>query len=779
MKQILGVAIAVVQLMLSALGENTPAPALGTNAQVSRVAPSTAEMVRTLERIGARFDDDLIAQRPDMHLSRFVLSHGENTAGPRAVMIGEARAAYEMLLKGESREAAKKFGEVKASLEATPLSYHRMLLPVIRRYLAVSQLRVGEQENCLCRSGVDSCLLPIRGQGVHTRQEGSRAAIAEFTEMLKVNPSDLTTRWLLNIAYMTLGEHPAKVPPEWLIPQDVFKSEAPFPRLYDYASKMDIEDSGLAGGCVMEDFDNDGYIDLMASSFGLTKDRDQLRYFHNNGDGTFSDRGSAAGLEGLVGGMNLVQADYNNDGFVDVFVLRGGSMLGKLREQPSSLLRNNGDGTFTDATREAGLLFYGPTEAGAWADVDNDGWLDLFVGLQSNVIPGYQAPDYLPYAAATAFPCKLFHNNRDGTFTDIAAQAGLDVKGYIKGAVFGDYDNDGRPDLLLTQSYGSTLLFPNLAPGSSNICRFGKPLELQPMRGSVSWFWDYDQDGWLDIFAAAYSTASAANCAGQVAADYLGLPYIAEVPRLLRNNRGEGFSDVTIDAKLKRVFYAQGGNFGDFDNDGWPDLYLATGADDFRALIPNRMLRNDGGRLFQDVTTAAGVGRLQKGHGVAVGDIDNNGTQDIYVVLGGEFSGDVFQNALYLTPTNANHWLTLKLEGTRSNRSAIGARLKLEVESESGLRALFATVNSGGSTGASTLQQEIGLGRAVAIRSLEITWPTTGQTQIFHDLPLDRRLHIREDKAGWVVMNTRPISVPALPLPAKPIESSLLSTTPL
>src|SRR5262249_47795407 len=158
----------------------------------------------------------------------------------------------------------------------------------------------------------------------------------------------------LNIAYMTLGEHPAQVPPEWLIPQEAFKSEAAFPRLYDYAAKMGLEDSGLTGGCVMEDFDNDGYLDLMASSFGLVKERDQLRYFHNNGDGTFSDRTQEAGLEGLVGGMTLVQADFNNDGFVDVLVLRGGSMLGRLGQQPSSLLRNNGDGTFTDVTREAG-----------------------------------------------------------------------------------------------------------------------------------------------------------------------------------------------------------------------------------------------------------------------------------------------------------------------------------------------------------------------------------------------------------------------------------------
>jgi len=733
-------------------------PIAGSSPQSTNfLAPSTKEIVATLERLGARFDDDLIAQRPDMHLSRFVLKHGEDSSGTRANLMRSAEVAYKSLLKGESRDAVTQFGDVKTQLEDMPLAFNRMLLPVIRKYFAVSNLRVGEQDNCLCRRGVDSCLLPIRGQGIHKQQEGSRAAIAEFTKMLQANPGDLTTRWLLNIAYMTLGEHPNSVPPQWLIPPDAFKSEAEFPRMFDRGSKMGIEDSGLAGGCIMEDFDNDGFIDLMASSYGLVKDRDQLRYYHNNGDGTFSDRSVEAGLEGLVGGMNLVQADYNNDGYVDVLVLRGGSMLGKLREQPSSLLRNNGDGTFTDVTQAAGILFLGPTEAGTWADVDNDGWLDLFVGMQSNVIPGYQPPDFLPFAAATAnYPCKLFRNNRDGTFTDIAPRCGLDFLGYVKGAVFGDYDNDGRPDLLVTQSYGPTLLFHNEESDSTNGLQFIKQPDLQPLRGSVAWFWDYDNDGWLDIFAAAYSPATSGSCAGQVAADYLGKTFSSEPPRLLHNESGHGFKDLAQETKLKRALIAQGGNFGDFDNDGWPDLFLATGADDYRALIPNRMFRNDVGSVFQDITTAAGVGHLQKAHGVAIGDIDNNGTQDVYVVLGGEFPGDVFQNALYLNPTNSNHWITLQLEGKQSNRSAIGARLKLHLASPSGERTVFAAVNSGGTTGASTLQQEIGLGNATEIRALEITWPGKTTAEVLRNLPIDCRLHIRQGDEKYVLRNVTP-----------------------
>ncbi len=187
-----------------------------------------------------------------------------------------------------------------------------------------------------------------------------------------------------------------------------------------------------------------------------------------------------------------------------------------------------------------------------------------------------------------------------------------------------------------------------------------------------------------------------------------------------------------------------GCNFGDLDNDGWLDFYAGTGNPDFRTLVPNRMFRNDAGRSFQDVTTSGGFGHLQKGHGVAFGDLDNDGDQDVYLKVGGAFSGDLFHSALFENPGHGNHWITLRLIGDRDNRAAIGARVKAVVEDASGPRTIYATVGSGGSFGGSTLQQEIGLGAAKRVKRLEVTWPATGQVQVLEDLDADQFLEIRQ-----------------------------------
>jgi hypothetical protein len=195
----------------------------------------------------------------------------------------------------------------------------------------------------------------------------------------------------------------------------------------------------------------------------------------------------------------------------------------------------------------------------------------------------------------------------------------------------------------------------------------------EPIRSFPTWFWDFDNDGWLDIFVAGYFI----NNVGDVAADYLGLPHTAERARLYRNNRDGTFTDVTRAVGLFKVLHAMGSNFGDLDNDGWLDFYLGTGDPDLGTLIPNRMFRNAEGKLFQDVTTSGGFGHLQKGHGVSFADFDNDGDQDVHEDMGGAFAGDLARNVLYENPGNQNHWIKLKLEGTKSNRAAIGARIKL------------------------------------------------------------------------------------------------------
>ena len=193
------------------------------------------------------------------------------------------------------------------------------------------------------------------------------------------------------------------------------------------AQSAGLDTFGMSGGCVVSDFDGDGFLDIVRSDFGIAT---QMRFFHNNGDGTFSDGTEAAGLTGLVGGLNMIDADFDNDGNVDILVLRGG-WLGKAGRFPKSLLHNNGNGTFTDVTEKAGLMAAHPTQTAAWLDYDGDGWLDLFVGNETT-------------DPKQPHPCELFHNNRDGTFTDRAQACGVEVIGFVKAVATGDYNNDGQ-----------------------------------------------------------------------------------------------------------------------------------------------------------------------------------------------------------------------------------------------------------------------------------------------------------------------------------------------
>jgi len=698
-------------------------------------------MAERLVHLGRGFDRRLIAQRVEPTLAR-TARHVTAPTDLRSRLVLDANRAYDLLLLGQAREAAALLRPVHDALRANPRLVDAQFASVVQDYLAVAYLRQGEQDNCVHHHQAASCIFPIQGSGVHAEQEGSRLARVEYARIVAESPADLTARWLLNVAAMTLGEYPAGVPPEALIPARAFESDGPMGRFSEVAAERGIQAPGLTGGSVLEDFDGDGDADLLASSYGLDSERDQIRYFRNDGRGHFSDRTAEAGLLGLTGGANLVQADYDNDGDVDVLVLRGGWVLGVLGEQPPSLLRNDGKGHFVDRTRAAGLYFEHPSQAAAWGDFDNDGRLDLFVGLESSEVPYHDLPLYRPFQASPQRPCRLYRNNGNGTFTDVARAAGLEVKGFVKGAVWGDYDNDGRIDLLLTQTYGPARLFRNLGPGRGGAWRFEEAEALEPRRGQVAWWWDYDNDGWLDLFVSGYIPERSGTASGQVAAAYLGQPVTTERARLYHNERGR-LVDVTAESRLDRILYGVGGNFGDLDNDGWPDLFVATGASDFRALMPDRMFRNAEGRTFQDVTTAAGAGHLQKGGAVSFGDVDGDGDQDVYVVKGGEYPGDGFLDALFLNPGTDNHWATLRLVGVRSNRSAIGARLTARLRTADGPRAVEALVGSGGSFGASTLQQELGLGHATAIEAVVVRWPA-GRTETFTDVKLDAVTVLRE-----------------------------------
>jgi hypothetical protein len=647
------------------------------------------------------------------------------TREPMARYGARLRLAAQLLQAGFSKEALDELESLQSAIVEMPPnlaspSQKAEEMARLQSAIGLAALRLGEQENCILNHGATSCLFPIERSGVHKAQAGARRAIEAFTARLEAEPKHLASRWLLNIAYMAVGEYPARVPGQWLIRPEVFASDYDIKRFPDIAMPLGVDTIGLAGGSIMEDFDGDGFQDLMASSWGL---RDQLRFFRSDGKGQFEDRTEAAGLLGELGGINIVHMDYNNDGHPDVWVMRGGW----LREDgllPDSLLRNNGNGTFEDVTQAAGVLSLHPTHTAAWADFNNDGFLDVFVGNED-------------WGTGT-HPVQLFQGNRNGRFTDRARDFGFAVMGVVKGAAWGDYNNDGRPDLYVSRFGDKNLLFRNDGDKFTDVTAQAGVAE--PAKSFPTWFFDYDNDGWLDLFVGGFDEASV----DAVAALYLGTPRPEGTPRLYRNNRDGTFRDVTVEARLDRVMLAMGANFGDLDNDGFLDVYVGNGAPDLNTLVPNRMFRNDNGKTFQDVTTSGGFGHLQKGHGISFGDLDNDGDQDIFEVIGGWFSGDTYQNVLYRNPGHGNHWITISVEGTKSNRMGIGARIKVRVTTPHGPRDIHATVSTGGSFGSSTLQQEIGLGDARAIESIEVVWPTSGITQTFRDVAMDQFIRVRE-----------------------------------
>ena len=259
--------------------------------------------------------------------------------------------------------------------------------------LGVAYMRMGETQNCTVQHGAERCILPLRGEGIHSLPEGSTRAIRYFTEVLESGSPEknhgyyFPSLWLLNIAHMTLDQYPDGVPAPYRIPESAFQAGVQFPRFRNISRKLGLDSVSLAGGAIVDDFDGDGYLDILTSDWDATG---PMHYFRNNGDGTFREISREAGLEGIWGGLNLLQADYDNDGHLDVLVLRG-AWCGVDGQHPNSLLRNRGDGTFQDATYESGLAEVSyPTQTAGWADYDNDGHLDLFVGNES--LGGFRAP---------------------------------------------------------------------------------------------------------------------------------------------------------------------------------------------------------------------------------------------------------------------------------------------------------------------------------------------------------------------------------------------------
>jgi hypothetical protein len=605
-------------------------------------------------------------------------------------------------------------------------------LDIYWRALALSYLRLGERSNCITMHASESCILPVKGLGVHVDQTGSRKAIEIYERILKKTPNDLESRWLLNIAYMTMAEYPAKVPAEFLIPGMAGDTSYKVKPFIDIAGSLKLEINNMAGGIITDDFDNDGYIDLVVSGWDLN---DEFHYFKNNADGTFIDISEQSGLKKIKGGLNLVQTDYNNDGFKDIFVLRGAWKM-QYGKEPNSLLRNNGDNTFTDVTIESGLLSFHPTQTATWNDFNNDGWLDVYIGNEN-----YSKDP------ADQHPCEFYVNNQDGTFTEIAEAANCKIFDFVKGVTSGDFDNDGLKDIFLSTMSGKRHLLKNKGGKGSDI-KFEEVTKQANLDKEIShsfptWFWDYNNDGWLDIFVCDYTFNKGLGY--YEAAEKLNIKVSnSEKMLLYRNNHDGTFTNVAKQIGLDEYVFAMGSNFGDIDNDGYLDMYLGTGNPKYQSLVPNKMFKNINGEKFVNVTASARVGHLQKGHGVSFADMDNDGDQDIYIDMGGAYIGDTYQNCFFLNPGQGNNnWISLELAGTKSNRFAIGSKIKVTFKENGVQRSVYIDVNSGGSFGSSPLRKEIGIGQAQLIDEIEIQWHG-GSKQIFKNIKPNQFLKITE-----------------------------------
>lgn len=489
----------------------------------------------------------------------------------------------------------------------------------------------------------------------------------------------------------------------------------------------------VLGGLGVIDFDRDGWPDLYCvngcalPSLQKTDPKFFNRLYRNNRDGTFTDVTRKAGVQGHGYEMGVAVGDYNNDGFEDLYVL---GVHGNI------LYRNNGDGTFTDVTQAAGVN--GATAKGhklwsvaaAWVDYDNDGRLDLVVSNYCDWSPGedpvcgglnpadraYCHPD--KYRAE---PVLLYHNNGDGTFTEMSEKAGIgNLLGKGMGIAIADYDGDGRPDIFIANDNDRNLLIHNLGGGKlkevgmqAGIAYNGDGRQISGMGAD---FRDFDGDGLPDIVMTGLRN---------------------ETFELFRNNGKGGFDDASAGSELLALSRSWSGwscGFADFDNDGRLDIFVACGGLEMNEPQANRVLQNAGAK-FVDVSSGAGndfqVARVHRG--AAFADFDNDGRIDIAVT---SINGPV---ELWMNRSPMQHWLQLKLQGTRSNASGLGAKIVCRGSQRTQTCLVSNSVGYGCS---SDSRVHFGLGEERTV-SLDIHWPS-GTVQQMRDVKCDQRLSIQE-----------------------------------
>lgn len=610
-------------------------------------------------------------------------------------------------------------------------------------WLAISYMRLGESVNSLdtdrpgkinLNNNINPLGDPALRQAMttlpitayHHDPSSTRHAIKLFEILLKRSPDDSLLIWLMNYCYMSLGEFPNGVPERYRLEtaftdsfygetrEDATATHADLV-FFDRGHELGVDTFNAGKGAAVEDFDGDGDLDIITGG-----NFDPIRFYANQEGTGFVDRTSEVGLDGIGQVHIMTAADFDNDGWMDIFVGRPFPHY--------LLLHNRGDGTFEDVTTASGLLDgwleneVSFTWGSAWGDIDNDGDLDLFIARWGMKIPFLGGLLAQPYRHSHLFI------NDGGHFTEQTYELG--IADYVKdrviiGVAFGDYNNDGFIDLFLSG------LVPRTSFLLRNLSGEGFVAVERHESGFMTAFVDLDHDGQLEIFQGGFTDGrtSAESAVFAETASNLG-SYSAI---LWRSPEGIFVRDANYFGGNAFPIPTMGSSYGDLDNDGCIDFYLGTGNPEGWTMVPNLMflgLRKGYQCLGQaeNIAMLNGFGTIQKGHGIVFFDFDNDGDQDIFSSLGGMWPGDRWPNQFFVNESDTgNSWVKIRLRGRQTNRFGLGARIMVTAVSQEGITFVRTyTMDNKTGFGSAPYLAHIGLLDAVSIQDVEVYWPASG-----------------------------------------------------
>jgi len=601
-----------------------------------------------------------------------------------------------------------------------------------RTWLGEVQYRMGEWDACVAT--FQHLLTGYPGRGLdlapawttighcYWRKKDFKSAVDAFRKAYDLSPT-VVRQYDLKLAYDGLGGYPRELPEKYrftLREESYDRAHPPYLKFTDIAPELHINKYAGAGPCGWADYNGDGRMDLVACGC------DNYCTLYRATASGFVDATLEAKLGRLEPGFGAAWGDYDNDGDPDLYIARNGWN----GPAANSLLRNNGDGTFTDVGAAAGVADPGSSFHAQWLDYNRDGWLDLVV---SNGV----------YVDGSTN--QLYRNNADGTFTNATEAAGMAEKPWYGtiGVAIGDYDGDGWPDIFYHGRMTANRLYHNNHDGTfTDIATRAGVSGPGVQNGYIALAVDVDSDGDLDIWTG--SLAPWEEVVAGYRADFKS-GSLNDIPRLYRNKGDGTFDDVSVAAGFKYPLGIMAASLADLDNDGYPDLYMGTGNPELRRLEGNRFYWNRGGQSFEDLTRFAGLGRLGKGHGITFYDWDGDGDLDMFAEFGGFFHGDWSESSFFRNEQgNRNHWLEVRLKQPERNLEGIGAQVTVH----SGALHTVQVMTAG--RGFSSTDPPIlhfGLGANTRLDRVEVRWPD-GATQTVKDVKPDQRLVIRRDAAA-------------------------------